>query len=79
MRQNLLVMRNAIPEGLDKNIVKSKKITDDMAYKFKKYVECLSGHQFRIEFESPTVLQIDGESIENVKEFKVSTKLLKYV
>lgn len=47
--------------------------------KFKKYVECLSGHQFRIEFESPTVLQIDGESIENVKEFKVSTKLLKYV
>lgn len=47
--------------------------------KFKKNVECISGKEFSVEFETPTILQVDGEAYENVKEFKVSTKLLKYV
>lgn len=35
-------------------------------------VEVLTGHQSRVEFDRPTPLQIDGETIPNVTSYEVS-------
>ena len=39
-------------------------------------VDVISGHNITVEFESPTPLQIDGETILNVKKYDVEAATL---
>lgn len=43
--------------------------------KYKKYVEIFEGHDIEVEYEQPTSLQIDGESLGRVLKHRVLTKL----
>ena len=42
--------------------------------KFKKNVEILTGHNIKVEYDRPVSLQIDGETILDVKEYEVMSK-----
>ena len=37
--------------------------------KYKKLVEVIEGKKIHVEFEKPTAIQIDGETIRDVKEY----------
>lgn len=43
---------------------------------FKKNVKLIEGKDFHVEFDRPVYLQIDGETIPDVKEFRVTTGIL---
>ncbi len=38
-----------------------------------KYCEVMTGHNIEVEFNRPTALQIDGETIKNVTKYSVRT------
>ena len=40
--------------------------------KYKKYVDILSGREITVEFDRPTVLQIDGETVKHVRTYTAS-------
>ena len=42
--------------------------------KHKEMVEVLTGHEINVEFDRPTALQIDGETILGVTSYKVTAK-----
>jgi len=39
--------------------------------KFTKYIDCIEGKSISVEFDRPTTLQIDGETLNNVLNFSV--------
>lgn len=49
------------------------KIIKGTHVKYKKYVDVLTGHNIKITFNRPNSVQIDGETVRNVLEYRVKT------
>lgn len=47
------------------------KIFDGTHVKFKKFIQFYVGHEITVEFDEPCALQIDGETVLNVKKYTV--------
>lgn len=45
------------------------KIFDGTHVKFKKFIKFFRGHEITVEFDVPCALQIDGETVLNVKKY----------